>query len=568
MHVVCLRMRDIVRKDDFVKITLSQMRVYSKDPKRNISKMTEIIHASDAEIVIFPQLCISGMYLGDDLLSDDYIDSLMAYHDQILNISPDQGIVFGNVSKQGNAAYFAYQGEFLHIQEKNNLNDYEKRYFNEDNNSSNFQFKGKTLKLIFDEADAEEIDLNIFLGSKPYDKNENNNLNEEILNDNQKSIAYVNHVGIQNTGTSVYVYDGGSYLNYNNKRFELNHNFETQIETIDLEEFQTKEQTKNKNQKLNAIVYALKSFDEEVLSYGPNWLVGVSGGLDSSLTLALMVMALGKDRVVGVNMPSKYSSSTTINNAKHMSELLGFKYLEIPVQDLVESTVSLFNKVNYDTIEGLAYENIQARLRGHILMTLSSLENGVVMNNGNKVEVAFGYATMYGDSIGAISLLADLNKLEVGKMALEVNEILKEEIIPENLIPVVKENSIEWDFAPSAELAQDQKDPMKWGYHDELLDFIMEGNRFEDVMELYLTKDIYNTKMGKYLNAYGLDDPKLFISDLEWVQRVLNLAVYKRVQAPPILSLSKHAFGSQRQESQLSLHKTKKYEMLKAEITK
>ena len=195
-------------------------------------------------------------------------------------------------------------------------------------------------------------------------------------------------------------------------------------------------------------------------------------------------------------------------------------------------------------------------------MTLSSLENGVVINNGNKIEVAFGYATLYGDAIGALAILGNLNKLELGDLARDVNAIHNQEIIPINLIPVLKDTHVEWDFAPSAELAQDQFDPMKWAYHDYLVDYLLEYS-VESLMEKYLDGSIKETLPGKYLTAYGLDDPIKFIDDLEWVVRTMNLAVYKRVQSPPVVRISRLGFGNETQGPVLKSHK---YEDLKKKI--
>lgn len=200
-------------------------------------------------------------------------------------------------------------------------------------------------------------------------------------------------------------------------------------------------------------------------------------------------------------------------------------------------------------------------------MSVSSLENAVVSNNGNKIEVALGYATLYGDAIGALAILGDLTKMEVGKVAQSLNEIAQAEIVPQNLIPLDEATHVSWEFAPSAELKDDQFDPMKWGYHDALIEFLQKDS-LEDLLASYLDGTIYHTKLGSYLKAYQLDKPEAFIEDLKWVIRTMNVAVYKRIQMPPIVSVSNYAYGMTYRESQLPQTYTQKQRALIESILK
>ncbi|WP_331836486.1 hypothetical protein [Erysipelothrix piscisicarius] len=177
------------------------------------------------------------------------------------------------------------------------------------------------------------------------------------------------------------------------------------------------------------------------------------------------------------------------------------------------------------------------------------------MNNGNKIEVALGYATLCGDAIDALAILGDLTKMEVGMIGRTLNRIAGTEIVPQNLIPTEMEDRVDWEFAPSAELAQDQFDPMKWGYHDALVNALMHG-QLEAILKSYLDQSIYKSELGKYLTSYGLENGKMFIDDLKWVLKTMNTAVYKRVQMPPIVMVSDCAFGTPYRESQYALHLT------------
>lgn len=540
-----------------MKITLGQIRIFTNNPEKNYNQILNVIESNtESDLIVFPQLALSGMYVGDALLKKEVQDEYLRFNVLIQEIKSDAVIVFGNIHREEdvlyNAAFVSYKGEWLCDPIiKQNLSPYETNYFGTKESDDGFEMNEEDILISFNEPINKQF--TIVLGQNPFMNEPNNNKKHRGV--------YVNPVGIQNTGNEVFAYDGGSFVSDGEVAMRALDNFEPSAKTFDFNNLIPNE-IKISHKMYQAILHALRYFDEETLAYKPKWLIGVSGGLDSSVSVAMLVDAFGKDRVLGVNMPSEFTRDITKNNASHLSEKLGFPMLTIPIGDMAKSTVESFNQVGYETIEGLSYENIQARLRGHTLMTLSSLENGVVVNNGNKIEVAFGYATLYGDAIGALAILGDLNKLEVGALADSFNDIHGEEMIPKNLIPTLNETSIDWDFAPSAELAQDQFDPMKWAYHDYLVDYLL-NNSVESYMSKYLDGSIVETLPGKYLEAYNLQEPKAFIDDLEWVLRTMNLAVYKRVQAPPIVRVSKRGFGNETQASRIV---SKEYQELKNRI--
>ena len=200
----------------------------------------------------------------------------------------------------------------------------------------------------------------------------------------------------------------------------------------------------------------------------------------------------------------------------------------------------------YPQAEGLALENIQARLRGHLLSSFASMEGGVIVNNGNKVEAALGYCTLYGDAIGALSPIADCTKVQLFDLAKQINAAFNREIIPANLLPQTQDGCLIWEFPPSAELKDDQRDPMKWFYHDWLISKLTEypSGQAEEIMEDYLSGQAQSSEVGRWLTYYGLDDPRAFIDDLEWVLRTMQGAVFKRIQFPPLIMISRGAFGA------------------------
>ncbi|MDH5333392.1 MAG: NAD(+) synthase, partial [Thermoleophilia bacterium] len=236
--------------------------------------------------------------------------------------------------------------------------------------------------------------------------------------------------------------------------------------------------------------------------------VGVSGGIDSALTAALCADALGPDRVHAVSMPSRYSSQGTRDDARALAEGLGVDFREIPI----EPTVGGFHDA-LGGLEGLAAENLQARIRGTMLMALSNTHGWLVVATGNKSEMAVGYATLYGDMVGGFALLKDVLKTDVFRLARYLNERAGRELIPVTTI----------ERPPTAELRADQRDDQSLPPY-ELLD---------PVLEAYVELDRSREEL-------------LAEFDEATVERTLALvdrAEYKRRQAPPGVKLRPRAFG-------------------------
>ena len=245
--------------------------------------------------------------------------------------------------------------------------------------------------------------------------------------------------------------------------------------------------------------------------------LGLSGGIDSALTAALAVEALGPERVVAVSMPSRYSSTETKSDARALAENLGIRFLELPIEGVVESVDSTLAEPFAGTEPGLAEENIQARARGLLLMALSNKFGWLVVATGNKSELAVGYATLYGDMVGGFALLKDVFKTDVFRLARHLNERAGRELIPQTTI----------DRAPSAELRADQRDEDSLPPYAEL----------DKVLEAYVEQD----RSREELIADGFD--------ADVVTRAIALidrAEYKRRQAPPGVKLRTKAFGRDR----------------------
>jgi NAD+ synthase (glutamine-hydrolysing) len=246
-------------------------------------------------------------------------------------------------------------------------------------------------------------------------------------------------------------------------------------------------------------------------------LVGLSGGIDSAVTAAIAAAALGAENVIGVTMPSQFNSPETISDAERFAKNLGIQFLTIPIAPVLERfNGSLGEAPGWDS-SGIAYENLQARIRGTVLMSLSNQLGAMVLTTGNKSEIAVGYATLYGDTAGGFAVIKDVFKTMVYKLARHINDVNGREIIPASVI----------DRAPSAELRPNQKDTDSLPEYD-LLDKILKG---------YVEED----KSAGQLIDEGL--PKDVVSR---VIRMVDRNEYKRRQSPPGVKITPKAFGRDR----------------------
>jgi NAD+ synthase (glutamine-hydrolysing) len=246
-------------------------------------------------------------------------------------------------------------------------------------------------------------------------------------------------------------------------------------------------------------------------------LLGLSGGIDSSVVAAIAVAALGAENVVGLTMPSKYNSPETIADAQKLAENLGITLLTVPIEPILSRFDDSLKAVPAWQSQGKAYENLQARIRGCILMSLSNQFGSLVLTTGNKSETAVGYTTLYGDTAGGFAVIKDVFKTMVYELARHINKISTRQVIPDDVIT----------RPPSAELKADQKDT------DSLPDY--------DVLDEILKGYVEQDKSAKQLIEAGL--PR---ADVLRVIRMVDCNEYKRRQSPPGVKITPKAFGKDR----------------------
>ena len=245
--------------------------------------------------------------------------------------------------------------------------------------------------------------------------------------------------------------------------------------------------------------------------------VSVSGGIDSAVTAALAVEALGPDRVHCVSMPSRYSSEETRADARRLAENLGCDFRELPIEPVVEASTGVLAESFAGRESDLAEENLQARIRGTLAMALSNKFGWLLVASGNKSELSVGYATLYGDMAGGFALLKDVYKTDVFKLAHYLNEHAGKELIPQSII----------DRAPSAELRDNQLDE----------DSLPPYPKLDEVLEQYVEHD----RSLEELSSDGFDKDVV-----ERAVGMVDRAEYKRRQAPPGVKLRPKAFGRDR----------------------
>ena len=489
-----------------------------------------------ADLVVFPELSLIGYPPQDLLLRNRFIENAKNALDEIAQKSTIP-IILGNTmmedNKLYNCAFFCEKGEIISHYKKRLLPTYdvfdEARYFTRGSEPCvvKVSINGENVYLglqicedlwdknyscdLVEELKAKGAEIIINLSASPYrvdrllDRCE---LIQSKASDNRLSYVYCNLVGAQDE----LIFDGQSLAyNENGELIAQGKAFEEEILLVDINNSQTIDLKDSRREEkiYNALVLGVKDYFNK--TGHSEAVIGLSGGIDSSLTACIAVDALGIENVHGVSMPSKFSSQHSKDDAKLLSENLGVDYRTISIESIVSSFEESL-KASYNGSEpGVAEENIQARTRGSIIMALSNKFNWLVLSTGNKTELAMGYCTLYGDMNGGLAVISDLSKTDVYALSRWVNEKAGFDCIPINSI----------EKPPSAELAPNQVDPFDY-----------------DVVSPLVTALIDNQKSPSELIKEGAD-PGL-VKD---ISNRIRINEYKRRQAAPGLKVTSKAFG-------------------------
>ena len=403
----------------------------------------------------------------------------------------------------------------------------------------------------------------------------------ETAREKHSSIFYVNTLGLQDKGKTVYAFPGRAQVfNGNGERVLMSPAYTEGVGVIDTTQLPPAV-TQHAEESIAPIHRMLRYAVQKFLTriHMERVVIGISGGIDSAVAAALYVDAIGAENVLLVNMPSRFNSTTTKGLAAQLADNLGCRHMIVPIEESVTHTVDQLTTVpimgkcatdgEHLTISSFVRENMQARDRsGRVLSTVAAAWGAGFTCNANKAESTVGYATLYGDQAGFLSALADLWKYQVYDLARYLNNsVYGREVVPQGII----------DIVPSAELSDAQNvdegkgDPIRYPYHDHLFRAFAENNETpEEVLEYY-AKNTLEAQIGcaEGLVAAYFPTAADFIADLErWWRLYTGMAVAKRIQSPPLLSVSGRAYGSDHPESQIGAYETIRYRALKERLLK
>lgn len=542
-----------------MKVAMAQINPTVGDLERNIEIIREYIDNAkkrDADLIVFPELSVTGYPPQDLLLETDFVKRNKELLKDLISHNSDMAGVTGFVDyvrgRLYNAAAVFVGNKIIDVVYKTLLPTYD--VFDEDRY---FETKGgrqvkpvvatisdNQIKLgieicedLWDEAYDTKVtdllartgsDIIVNISASPFyvgKRFERERLLKTKARTNKIPIFYVNMVG----GQDELVFDGQSLaVDCSGDLIALGKRFEEDLivaeinldtgrgEKIELPVYSEEEEMSG------AIVLGIRDYFKK--TGFKKAVVGMSGGIDSSLTVCLACEALGKENVIGVSMPSKFSSDHSKTDARQLAENLGICFVQFPIQGIVEAyretmrqplrEIRRHFELGEKADDPVADENIQPRVRGNCLMDISNRLKDLrilVLNTGNKTELALGYCTLYGDMAGGIGALGDVSKLEVYRLAEYFNKKMRREIISRSVL----------SKKPSPELTEGQFDPFDFDIVSPLVDEVVE-----------------NRTSKRKLVAMGY--PGVVVED---VCRRIRIAEYKRWQAAPCIKITRKAFG-------------------------
>ena len=560
-----------------IKISMSQINTTVGSLDSNTKKIIEKITKAKKEksnVICFPELSITGYPPEDLVLSELFIknniQALNSIKKHTKNIIAIVGFIDKDIHGIYNSAAILNNGKIIEIYRKTKLPNYgvfdEKRYFH--SGSKVVVIQNNDIKIgisicedIWDDYEICKLQSNygcnllININGSPYDINKKQSRIKHLSSVSKNCnahLVYLNLVGGQDElifdGSSLVFNNSGNViyslpsfeekdgiidldLNFNEPNKPLSNSpqkYNLSVKDIDFQYIHTKERNKDhaitKTNEIEDVYKALILGTRDYLLKNKfnKCLVSLSGGIDSAVVTAIAAKAIGSKNIVTVNLPSRYSSDHSITDSEKLCKNLGINLINLPIEDSHKSMEDSLNFIFKNTKKNVAEENLQARIRGNIIMTISNKFSLLVLSTGNKSEIATGYATLYGDMAGGFSVLKDVPKTMVYKLANYINKVSDNYTIPLNII----------NKPPSAELKPDQIDQDKLPKY-EILD---------KIIELYVEKkqNIKEIMDNKILRKKISNDEILDIIQM------IDRNEYKRRQSAPGVKITPLAFGKDR----------------------
>jgi NAD+ synthase (glutamine-hydrolysing) len=537
-----------------MKITIGQINTTNGDIEGNVAKILGAIETAKrdgSDMIVFPEVVTHGYTSQDWFLDKDIIECVEKPLQKIVEATKGITAIVGTIRKNNendgrrlfNSAAVFHNGKLLGFADKTLLPEYDvfddPRYFEPAEARKIFEIDGKKIGVVvcedfwndktfwkerlYDVDPADELimqgaDLIVSINASPFNKGKIKLRCDMVAHrarQQKKPIVFVNLIG----GNDGIIFDGTSLIADEEGDIILQANaFEEFVETVELDVRKPDSRgiTGNECETIRqALVLGIKDYAAK--NRFTKAVLGLSGGIDSALVATLACEALGAENVLSVMMPSPFSSEGSIKHSETLAKNLGMPTRLEPISGAFEVLLQQMN-LHKPSLggENLAAENMQSRLRGVILMTISNAENRLVLATGNKSELAVGYCTLYGDTNGGLAVLGDVLKTEVYQIARHINESSAREIIPNEII----------DKKPSAELAPNQFDQDSLPPYDSM----------DAVLKLYFEQKLSPEEIITLGN-----DEKLVYDLLNKVESPAN--EFKRKQLPPTLIISRNAIG-------------------------
>src|SRR5688572_18324967 len=565
-----------------MRVALAQLNPVSGDIDGNAQKVcaaiTEAV-SQGADLLVAPEMVLPGYCIGDLVENVDFlaandrgieriaeasrgVTSVVGFIDYDLHQRNDNGTV-----RKYNAAAVVRDGRILQRARKALLPNYryfdDKRFFTpgESREPIDIPAAGGTSRIgvsicedMWDdfyevkpipELAAKGAAVLLNLNASPFypgKRHERDALIRRHVAQVRKPLVYVNTVGAADNGKNVIAFDGESLVyDEHGRLIALGRQFEEELLVVDLGQGAVPHATADlppidrERQIYDALVMGLRDYMRK--THFTETVVPLSGGIDSALVLAIAVDAVGPGQVRAYNLPSRYNTDTTRSIAARLASGLGVRYGIIPISAIDRQLRATFEQHAHPIERSLTRENLHARIRGLLMMAESNDSGALLLSCGNETEIALGYATLYGDMCGGISVIGDLSKVDVYGLARHVNARHGRAIVPEET----------FTLKPSAELAEGQFDPFDYYVMAPVVSELAERRR--SASELIALFDAHGLDPARFVpdpegrTVYDKHSPETFRAVVHEAFQRMRRSVYKRLQGPPILAVSERAFG-------------------------